>query len=98
MEAKINREAKSPIGVGFSYSNTSSDYTNWDDAATGHYIPQLTVLLLDYNRKPNVKPIKLKSIAVMFTLPLNYLLINCFTSKSSLNPMNFTVGESTTRS
>ncbi|XP_059278295.1 serine carboxypeptidase-like 45 isoform X2 [Lycium ferocissimum] len=55
---------ESPIGVGFSYSNTSSDYTNWDDAATGHYIPQLTVLLLDYNRKPNVKPIKLKSIAL----------------------------------
>ncbi|MCD7464398.1 hypothetical protein HAX54_052659 [Datura stramonium] len=86
---------ESPIGVGFSYSNTSSDYTNWDDVATakenlqfilnwlekfpeyrnsdlflagesyaGHYIPQLTVLLLDYNRKPNVKPIKLKSISL----------------------------------
>ncbi|KAK6802821.1 hypothetical protein RDI58_000604 [Solanum bulbocastanum] len=86
---------ESPIGVGFSYSNTSSDYTNWDDVATakenlqfilnwlekfpeyknsevflagesyaGHYIPQLTILLLDYNRKPNVKPIKLKSIAL----------------------------------
>ncbi|XP_075078451.1 serine carboxypeptidase-like 46 [Nicotiana tabacum] len=86
---------ESPIGVGFSYLNTSSDYTNWDDTTTskenlqfilnwfkkfpqyrnsdvylagesyaGHYIPQLTVLLLDYNRKPNVKPIKLKSIAL----------------------------------
>ncbi|XP_009762845.1 serine carboxypeptidase-like 45 [Nicotiana sylvestris] len=86
---------ESPIGVGFSYSNTSSDYINWDDTATakenlqfilnwfkkfpqyrnsdvylagesyaGHYIPQLTVLLLDYNRKPNVEPINLKSIAL----------------------------------
>ncbi|XP_019233378.1 PREDICTED: serine carboxypeptidase-like 46 [Nicotiana attenuata] len=85
----------SPIGVGFSYSNTSSDNINWDDTATakenlqfilnwfkkfpqyrnldvyltgesyaGHYIPQFTLLLLDYNRKPNVKPIKLKSIAL----------------------------------
>ncbi|XP_055818689.1 serine carboxypeptidase-like 46 isoform X3 [Solanum dulcamara] len=85
----------SPIGVGFSYSNTSSDHINWDDAATakenlqfilkwfnkfpqyrnsdvyltgesyaGHYIPQFAVLLLDYNRMPNVKPIKLKSIAL----------------------------------
>lgn len=26
---------ESPIGVGFSYSTTSSDYTNWDDVATG---------------------------------------------------------------
>lgn len=86
---------ESPIGVGFSYSNTSSDYTNWDDVATakenlqfivnwlekfpqyrnsdlflagesyaGHYIPQLTVLLLAYNRRTNIKPIKLKSIAL----------------------------------
>ncbi|XP_059278296.1 serine carboxypeptidase-like 45 [Lycium ferocissimum] len=85
----------SPIGVGFSYSNTSSDHINWDDAATakenlqfilnwfekfpqyrnsevyitgesyaGHYIPQFAALLLDYNRMSNVKPIKLKSIAL----------------------------------
>lgn len=64
----------------------------------GHYIPQLTVLLLDYNRKPNVKPIKLKSIAVMSTLPLNFLLINCFIFESGLYPMTFAAGESTTRS
>ncbi|KAK6922058.1 Peptidase S10, serine carboxypeptidase [Dillenia turbinata] len=84
---------ESPAGVGFSYSNTSSDYVNRNDTTTaednlqfmlnwfkefpdyrdldlyltgesyaGHYIPQLAALLLDYNRRPNVKPIKLKAI------------------------------------
>ncbi|XP_041008354.1 serine carboxypeptidase-like 45 [Juglans microcarpa x Juglans regia] len=86
---------ESPIGVGFSYSNTSSDYVIWNDTQTaednlrfiinwleefpnykdseffltgesyaGHYIPQLAALLMEYNRNPNIKPIKLKSIAL----------------------------------
>ncbi|KAL3511162.1 hypothetical protein ACH5RR_030563 [Cinchona calisaya] len=55
---------ESPIGVGFSYSNTSSDYINWNDTTTGHYIPQLTRLLLEYNRQLKNKPIKLKAIAL----------------------------------
>ncbi|CAL5428872.1 unnamed protein product [Camellia sinensis] len=54
----------SPIGVGFSYSNTSSDYISWNDTQTGHYIPQLAALLLDYNKQPNIKPVKLKAIAL----------------------------------
>ncbi|CAL5355114.1 unnamed protein product [Camellia sinensis] len=86
---------ESPIGVGFSYSNTSSDYISWNDTQTaqdnlqfiinwfkefpsyrdsdlyltgesyaGHYIPQLAALLLDYNKQPNIKPVKLKAIAL----------------------------------
>ncbi|KAJ9683624.1 hypothetical protein PVL29_019266 [Vitis rotundifolia] len=85
---------ESPIGVGFSYSNTSSDYI-WNDTKTaednlrfvinwleefpnykdselfltgesyaGHYIPQLAALIVEYNQKPNIRPIKLKSIAL----------------------------------
>ncbi|XP_020517393.1 serine carboxypeptidase-like 45, partial [Amborella trichopoda] len=86
---------ESPIGVGFSYSNTSSDYIHWNDTTTakdnlrflinwfekfpayrdsdlyltgesyaGHYIPQLATLLVDYNKQPNIRPIKLKAIAL----------------------------------
>lgn len=86
---------EAPVGVGFSYSNTSSDYVNWNDTKTaqenlqfilnwfkefpkyrdldlyltgesyaGHYIPQVAVLLLDYNQQSNVRPINLKAIAL----------------------------------
>ncbi|RVW71661.1 hypothetical protein VitviT2T_022590 [Vitis vinifera] len=85
---------ESPIGVGFSYSNTSSNYF-WNDTRTaednlrfivnwfeefpyykdselfltgesyaGHYIPQLAALLVEYNKRPNIRPIKLKAIAL----------------------------------
>ncbi|KAF3959571.1 hypothetical protein CMV_015628 [Castanea mollissima] len=86
---------ESLIGVGFSYSNTSSDYLRWNDTQTakdnlrflinwleefpnykdselfltgesyaGHYIPQLAALLMEYNKNPNIKPIKLRAIAL----------------------------------
>ncbi|XP_022776921.1 serine carboxypeptidase-like 45 isoform X2 [Durio zibethinus] len=92
---------ESPIGVGFSYSNTSSDYLGVNDTITakenlqfllnwfkefphyrdsalylsgesyaGHYIPQLAALILNYNKRLSVRPIKLKAIAVNLSLLL----------------------------
>ncbi|XVE85920.1 hypothetical protein DITRI_Ditri17bG0130700 [Diplodiscus trichospermus] len=86
---------ESPFGVGFSYSNTSSDYLNVNDTSTakenlqfllnwfkefpqyrdsdlylsgesyaGHYIPQLAALILNYNKRFNGRPIRLKAIAL----------------------------------
>nr|BAX09101.1 serine carboxypeptidase [Cryptomeria japonica] len=85
---------ESPIGVGFSYSNNTKDYQNFNDAQAaednlafilnwykkfpefkdvdfyitgesyaGHYVPQLTALVLDYN-KNHRKPINLKGISL----------------------------------
>ncbi|RAL45709.1 hypothetical protein DM860_009573 [Cuscuta australis] len=85
---------ESPAGVGWSYSNTSSDY-NGGDASTardmrifmmkwlnkfpsyktrdlyltgesyaGHYIPQLTVALLDYNQYSKGFKFNLKGVAI----------------------------------
>lgn len=32
---------------------------------SGHYIPQLAMKIVEYNKQPNIRPIKLKSIAVI---------------------------------
>ncbi|KAA3488268.1 serine carboxypeptidase-like 46 isoform X2 [Gossypium australe] len=55
---------ESPIGVGFSYSNTSSNYTSVNDTFTGHYVPQLAAFVLDYNKHSNGSPIRLKALAL----------------------------------
>nr|GMD95893.1 serine carboxypeptidase-like 45 [Ipomoea batatas] len=57
---------ETPVGVEFSYSNTTSDYYEvWSDTLTGHLAPQLAALILEYNRKPeHIRPIKLKGIAL----------------------------------
>ncbi|KAG5531639.1 hypothetical protein RHGRI_026307 [Rhododendron griersonianum] len=41
---------ESPVGVGFSYTNTSSDIQQLGDTITGHYVPQLAELIFDNNK------------------------------------------------
>ncbi|GAB2221173.1 hypothetical protein Drorol1_Dr00012342 [Drosera rotundifolia] len=85
---------ESPAGVGWSYSNTTSDYVtgdaktaedmrtfflNWykkfpeykhrelfltGESYAGHYIPQLTVLLLDYNKQSKGFKFNIKGVAI----------------------------------
>ncbi|MBA0860330.1 hypothetical protein Goshw_016586, partial [Gossypium schwendimanii] len=62
-----NREAnmlylETPIGVGFSYSTNTSSYEAVDDEITGHYIPQLAKLMVEFNKKQNL--FNLKGIAL----------------------------------
>ncbi|KAJ1411096.1 Peptidase S10, serine carboxypeptidase [Sesbania bispinosa] len=54
---------ESPAGVGWSYSNTTSDY-NTGDASTGHYIPQLTNVLLDHNARSTGFKFNIKGVAI----------------------------------
>ncbi|KAG6532214.1 hypothetical protein ZIOFF_006053 [Zingiber officinale] len=54
---------ESPAGVGWSYSNSTSDYNSGDES-TGHYIPQLANVLLDYNHHSSGFMFKIKGIAV----------------------------------
>ncbi|KAJ0966856.1 hypothetical protein J5N97_023773 [Dioscorea zingiberensis] len=42
---------ESPVGVGFSYTNTSSDLNELGDNFTGHYVPQLADKIFDENKK-----------------------------------------------
>ncbi|GFQ02240.1 serine carboxypeptidase-like 33 [Phtheirospermum japonicum] len=65
-----NKEAnllfvESPVGVGFSYTNTSRDFNNIDDKFVGHYVPQLAELVHDRNKNKKKYPyIKLKGLIV----------------------------------
>ncbi|KMT19449.1 hypothetical protein BVRB_1g010790 [Beta vulgaris subsp. vulgaris] len=53
---------ESPAGVGWSYSNTTSDYNAWD-ISTGHYIPQSAVALLDHNANSSAFKFNIKGVA-----------------------------------
>ncbi|KAG5050409.1 hypothetical protein JHK85_011512 [Glycine max] len=54
---------ESPAGVGWSYSNKTSDY-NSGDSSTGHYIPQLANVLLDYNAHSTGFKFNIKGVAI----------------------------------
>ncbi|PNX80733.1 serine carboxypeptidase 42-like protein, partial [Trifolium pratense] len=54
---------ESPAGVGWSYSNTTSDY-NTGDTNTGHYIPQLANAILDYNAHSTNFKFNIKGLAI----------------------------------
>ncbi|KAJ6685273.1 SERINE PROTEASE FAMILY S10 SERINE CARBOXYPEPTIDASE [Salix purpurea] len=62
---------ESPAGVGWSYSNTTSDYTTGDaksytyeNCHIGHYIPQLAGALLDHNAQSTDFKFNIKGVAI----------------------------------
>ncbi|XP_028058926.1 serine carboxypeptidase II-2-like isoform X2 [Camellia sinensis] len=56
---------ESPAGVGFSYSNTTSDYDMSGDKRTGFYIPELADTIIKRNKEADsTSTIKLKGIMI----------------------------------
>ncbi|KAL0653453.1 hypothetical protein Bca4012_096144 [Brassica carinata] len=55
---------ESPVGVGFSYTNTSSDFKEFGDERTGHYVPQLAKKINEYNKGFNKPTINIKGFMV----------------------------------
>ncbi|PKA51544.1 Beta-glucosidase-like SFR2, chloroplastic [Apostasia shenzhenica] len=56
---------ESPVGVGFSYSNTSSDFSRLEDGFVGHYVPQLAEIIYHRNKDRKKNPrINLKGFLV----------------------------------
>ncbi|GAU33286.1 hypothetical protein TSUD_279600 [Trifolium subterraneum] len=54
----------SPVGVGFSYSKNSSDIRNNGDKRTGHYVPQLSQVIVKHNSATKQDSINLKGYMV----------------------------------
>ncbi|KAK4404337.1 Serine carboxypeptidase 24 [Sesamum angolense] len=65
---------ESPAGVGFSYTNTSSNLKDSGDKRTGHYVPQLAQQIYDYNNNSSHPFINLKG----FIRPCVYLAYGLF--------------------
>eukprot|EP01018_Ginkgo_biloba_P005851 Gb_09231 [translate_table: standard] len=55
---------ESPAGVGFSYSNTTADYSKSGDRRTGHYIPELADTIIKRNNGRQTSFINFKGIMV----------------------------------
>ncbi|KAG1362684.1 serine carboxypeptidase-like 34 [Cocos nucifera] len=71
---------ETPTGVGFSYSNTTSDLDVQGDNATGHYVPQLAKVIFDKNKETttddyiNLKGFMIGNAVLDFEMDLNGMI------------------------